>query len=222
MGWVIGFLLLFIIVLTLTARNNKEYNDDLPVPALPRTSATLSVVTRAGVPYAILPDGTHAKISFSQRGLLGTGSIQGMQQIYLGGGVVKMPVRLTRGGQEASIGVLRHADKSVRTVVVDMGTRQLHMRTDSILGPKEGVPYYFTTEGAVELRGESNRLGSVALGIDNIESTGYPGQVRCAGGGIQLRRTVPSGNKTVIGSHDIVKGNHRLIFDLVNRRVLVQ
>ena len=221
--WIVGFLLLFIAVLILSTRKAEEHYNDSSL-AQPTTSATLPIVVRAGVPYAILPDGSPARLSFGSMGLTGrSAGPRGLQELFLGGNVaVKMPVRLTRGGEEPTLGVLRHTDKSVRTVVLDMGTKQLHMRSDRVLRPGEGVSYKLASSGGIELNAESNRLGNISLDIDNIQSTGYAGRVRCGGGAtMRLRRTIP-GTKTSIGSHDITEGKHRLIFDIATNRVLVQ
>ena len=219
--WIVGFLLLFIAVLILSTRKTETYHSDT-FPEQPTTSATLPIVARAGIPYAILPDGNTVRLSFGRTGLSGRVQTQGMQGLFLGGSLpIKMPVRLARGGEESTLGVLRHTDKSVRTVVLDMGTMQLHMRSDRVLRPGEGVPYQLTHSDGVKLNGESSRLGNVSLNIDDTQSVGYAGRVSCGGTTMRLRRTIP-GNKTSIGSHDIAEGKHRLIFDIVDSRVLVQ
>lgn len=221
--WIVGFLLLFIAVLILSTRKAEEHYNNSSLTQQPTTSTTLPIVVRAGVPYAILPDGSPARLSFGRMGLTGRSAGQrGLQELFLGGSLpIKMPVRLTRGGEEPTLGVLRHTDKSVRTVVLDMGTKQLHLRSDRVLHPGEGVPYQLTPSDGVKLEGESSRLGNVSLNIDDTQSVGYAGRVSCGSTTMRLRRTIP-GSKTSIGSHDIAEGKHRLIFDIVDSRVLVQ
>ena len=217
--WIVGLLVLFIVVLILSTRKTENYYNST-TPAV--TSTSLPVLVENGIPYAVLKDGSVARISFAQRGIsVRDANSLGVQDLSLGGGLpLKIPVRLARGGEDPVIGVLRHRDSSVRSVVVDMGTRQLHFRNDRVLQDGEGTPYTLTTEG-VELRGESSRLGNISLNLDDIQSVGYAGRVTVDGTTMRVRKTAP-GYKTSIGSHDITEGKHRLIFDVVDSRVLVQ
>lgn len=219
--WILGFLLLFIAVLILSTRKAEHHYTEHVSPQ--SSSATLPIFIRAGVPYAILPDGSPAKLSFAHAGLAKRGAMaQGLQDLFMGGNMpVKMPVRLVRSGEQPTLGVLKHSDKSIRTVVVDMGTRQLHFRSDKVLQPGEGAQYTLTPSGEVTLAGESNRLGNISLNLDDINSIGYAGHVSLGGSTMRLRRTVP-GQHTSIGSQDMYEGKRRFIFDVVEERVLVQ
>ena len=221
--WIVGFLLLFIAVLILSTRKAEDHYTEQHISPQ-SSSATLPIVIRAGVPYAILPDGSPVKLSFGHAGLAKRGvQTQGLQDLFLGGSMpVKMPVRLARSGEQSTLGVLRHSDKSIRTVVVDMGTRQLHFRSDKVLQPGEGTKYTLAAKsGEVMLAGESNRLGNICLNLDDIQSVGYAGHVSLGGSTMRLRRTVP-GQHTSIGSQDMSEGKRRFIFDVVEERVLVQ
>ena len=219
--WVIGFLLLFISVLLLTTRKSKEYYTGAPEPSA--THATLPIVVKSGIPYAILPQEGPVRLSFGGNGLSGRlVQTQGIQEVYLGGSrPVKMPVRLARGGEETTFGVLRYNDSSVRTVVVDMSTLQLHLRGDAVIPAGKGIPYHLTSTGNVELEGESSRLGNITLSLDDTHSVGYAGDVACAGSTMRIHSSIP-GMKTSIGARDMTAGKRRFIFDIADGRVLVE
>lgn len=216
MAWVIGILLLFVVVLLITMRRRE--NDMRSVEEI-IYSSTLPLVVNAGAPYVVFPDGSRAKISFRNVGM----DVRSPQYFVLGDAPMKMPVRLVRSGETSKVGVIKLRDSSVRTVVVDMATNQLHMRSDRVLGPADGSPFRETPEGDIEILDTSNRLGRVTLSLDSTTSTGHPGRVRFGSSSVETRRTIPSGDgHQRVGSADLVAGKHRIVVDLHTRRLLVQ
>jgi len=215
------FVLLFVFVLVLAVvlqhtRCKKTRRQETTIAVLP-------IVIEQGLPVAILPDDTHAQISFEGRGLLSDRlPHSGVQIIEVQSGTtIKAPVRLARR-ERPKISALS-LGPNVKAVTVDLGTKQMTLhRAELPSAPQFRYEVDHTGLHLIPLGDEMwSRVGSVGLDLDADESSGAHGVVQCDRTKLKVAHTVP-GKDTVLGRKDLVEGKYRMVFNLRSKTAFVQ
>jgi len=221
--WRLVLLFVFVLVLSMVLRHTrckKTRRQETIIAVLP-------IVIEQGLPVAILPDDTHAQISFEGQGLLSDRlAHSGVQMIEVQSGInIKAPVRLARRSRP-KISALS-LGPNVKAVTVDLGTKQMTLhRAELSSSPQFRYEVDHTgTQTGVRLKPLGNemwsRVGSVSLDLDADESSGTHGIVQCDRTKLRVDHAVP-GKDTVLGRKDLVEGKYRMVFNLQTKTAFVQ
>lgn len=221
--WRLVLLFVFVLVLSVVLRHTRRKKTRRKETII----AVLPIVIEQGMPVAILPDDTHAQISFEGQGLLSDRlPHSGVQIIEVQSGTnIKAPVRLARR-ERPKISALS-LGPNVKAVTVDLGTKQMTLHRaelDSTPQFRYEVDHTGVQPG-VRLTPLGNemwsRVGSVGLDLDAEESSGTHGVVQCDRTKLKVAHTVPS-KDTVLGRKDLVEGKYRMVFNLQTKTAFVQ
>ena len=222
-----GLVLLFVFVLVLSLVLRRAHQREISRKREEVIIAIIPIVVEQGMPVAVLPDNTHAQITFEGKGLqagLQTDRFSGVQIIEMQDGApIKAPVQLSRRGRP-KISAL-NLGPDVKAITLDFGTRQMMLHGSESSNPAQFRYERHDTGSQITLTPLGNKMwnraGSVSMDLNRAESEGMKGMVRCGGARLHVFHSVP-GYDTAVGRRDILQGKHRMTFNLKSKTAFVQ